>query len=291
MTQLYVRKMSGDKYNYINITNKFSKDEIDKYSKWISNGISRNINNELSVSKKSEWITRNYLACKMIYSASVMASSLVYAYEHNLKICIPYLSYYAVFTACRAFIFTLPDTEWSEQGLLKIKHSKLPNIVKDALMKLNKEYALEFTNEFNDLRENRELFSYSFPASGLEWQPLVYNYDDILDLCQVLCELAQLNSEKLEECIDKNYLDDVNKNYEQFDFTYINRAAYYNDLIDNEDAYRITYRLRKQPKPLSLYFNMTEGMTEDFFGSWCGENDNEENYNPNLDWKIIFQVP
>ena len=40
---------------------------------------------------------------------------------------------------------------------------------------------------------------------------------------------------------------------------------------------------------------MTEGMVEDFFGSWCSDDDEDENYedvyNPDQNWRIIFPVP
>ncbi|MPN24169.1 hypothetical protein SDC9_171563 [bioreactor metagenome] len=37
---------------------------------------------------------------------------------------------------------------------------------------------------------------------------------------------------------------------------------------------------------------MTEGMVEDFFGAWYSDLDEEEQiYNPDIDWRIIFPVP
>lgn len=40
-------------------------------------------------------------------------------------------------------------------------------------------------------------------------------------------------------------------------------------IIDKEDSYRIDYINRKKTFPISIYNTMSEGMVEDFFGSWC----------------------
>jgi hypothetical protein len=39
---------------------------------------------------------------------------------------------------------------------------------------------------------------------------------------------------------------------------------------------------------------MSEGMVEDFFGAWCSREDTDDEddiYNPDTNWRIIFPVP
>jgi len=61
--------------------------------------------------------------------------------------------------------------------------------------------------------------------------------------------------------------------------------------IDAEDSYRLGYIQRKVSRPYSIINTMTEGMVEDFFGAWCSDSDDEDEYNPDANWRIIFPVP
>ena len=62
--------------------------------------------------------------------------------------------------------------------------------------------------------------------------------------------------------------------------------------FDSEDRYRLDYIKRKVSRPYSIINTMTEGMVEDFFGSWCSDDENYEDlYNPDQNWRIIFPVP
>ena len=49
----------------------------------------------------SEWLTRNYLAVKMILAASVMLTSFEYCRKKNVHIVQPYLLYYSTLSCCR----------------------------------------------------------------------------------------------------------------------------------------------------------------------------------------------
>lgn len=50
--------------------------------------------------------------------------------------------------------------------------------------------------------------------------------------------------------------------------------------------------MRKMPSPQPLHFTMTEGMTEDFFGAWDSnsEDDQFSMGNPS-EWQTIFDIP
>ncbi|WP_147273085.1 hypothetical protein [Billgrantia montanilacus] len=60
---------------------------------------------------------------------------------------------------------------------------------------------------------------------------------------------------------------------------------------DKEDWYRLGYLARKHPRPTNILHIMSEGHVEDFFGSWCAEDDNENSIDPGEDWQILFDVP
>src|SRR5690349_11290787 len=53
--------------------------------------------------RNTTWIARHYLAVKYILAAQLKASATAYARVANLLIVIPYLQYYTLFHACRAF--------------------------------------------------------------------------------------------------------------------------------------------------------------------------------------------
>ena len=61
--------------------------------------------------------------------------------------------------------------------------------------------------------------------------------------------------------------------------------------FDREDWHRIGYLARKHPAPLNILHMMSDGHVEDFFGSWCGEDDDPAAFNPDNDWRILFDVP
>lgn len=302
LSQLLVRKMLGDEFKYEVISEIFSNDEISKYQQWMSQWFGRRCNKNMTIELNSEWITRHYLATKMILSASVMLTSLEYAMEKNLKIAVPYLSYYAVLTCCRAVIFTLPEIEWGK-NLIEMGHRSILKQVKNCVKQLNKDYGDEFYLKLVGYRHYRELFSYKFPANGIDSvkeQGYNFEYDETIEICKLLCEIAQLNSEQIEKYIIKHCFDDIGE-WKKLDYEYIKHCFCYEfdegnfNVIDDEDMYRIEYIQRKQPFPVSLYHTMSEGMVEEFFGAWCRDDLDEESdeglYDPNCDWRVIFPCP
>ncbi|CEO25185.1 hypothetical protein [Paraclostridium sordellii] len=301
MSQLIVRTLIEDNFDYYNLENLFDESEINKYSKWVYSRFNSVCKKNMDSQLNSEWIVRHYLATKMILSATVMLSSLEYCLEQNVRISVPYLSYYSILTCCRAVVFTLPNISWEngKDSIMEMNHSKTIKSIKDCLMKLNKNYAEEIYNQINSYKDYRELFSYKFPASGtgiMDYEN--YSYDKTVDICRILCEIAQLNSYQVEKYVNKNCLHNLEE-FKTLDKNYLNRCFCYNidneniTIIDNEDWYRIDYIRRKQPFPVSIYYTMTEGMVEDFFGAWCPDSDEDDDllYNPDVDWQIIFPVP
>ncbi|MFR9070804.1 MAG: hypothetical protein ACLVIU_10630 [Paraclostridium sp.] len=298
MTQLEVRRLIEDSFEYHNLENKFEEKEIKCYTDWVYKGFNNVCKKDMSIQLNSEWVVRHYLATKMILSATVMLSSLEYCIEKNVKISIPYLSYYSILTCCRAVIFTLPNISWNngKDSIMEMKHSKIINIIKDCLVKLNKSYGEDIYNKINAYKDYRELFSYKFPATGIGIMDNEnYSYDKLVNICSTLCEIAQLNSLQIENYVRKNCLHNLD-DFQELDNEYLKKCFFYkvnNEnimIIDNEDWYRIDNIRRIQPYPVNIYHTMTEGMVEDFFGAWCSGLDDEISYNPDIDWRIIFPV-
>ncbi len=243
----------------------------------------------------TEWIVRHYLAVKMILAATVMLTSLDYSKSKNLKMAKPYLIYYSLLTACRALFFTLPTAEWNNGELIKMKHQKIINITADTIAKFNKSIGVSLKDTLMETRDARELFSYRFPANGMGiLGGKIINFNEAVDIAGLLCEIAQYNSEQLQYCIGRYYESkffEIDKSFLKNGFLYKTEEGL---IYDSEDWYRLDYIFRKQNVPLSLYLTMTEGMVEDFFSAWCSkedDNSDEDVYNPDDNWRLIFPVP
>ena len=50
-------------------------------------------------------------------------------------------------------------------------------------------------------------------------------------------------------------------------------------------------KVRKHPMPTNILHMMSEGHVEDFFGSWLDQEDSEDGFNPDENWRILFDVP
>ncbi|MEC2018992.1 hypothetical protein [Bacillus velezensis] len=288
--QFVTRMMFDDEFPYKHVYDHFLNEQLDLFGKWIFKRHHDNLNSSFTIKDNSEWITRNYLSSKMILSASVMVSSLEYAFKRNLNITIPYLCYYSIITCCRAFLYVNPYNEWKENGdFLNTTHSKIINLTRDYLNHLDKDYALKIAKILNELKVSRELFSYKFPSTGLNFIN-GYDIDEIIEICSTLCELAQLTSEQIQKYVFKKCMDSYEE-WNSVDMDYLKHTFSYNGIIDSEDRYRIDYIRRKQPFPASIYYTLTEGMVEDYFGAWCPEEDDEDLYNPDVNWRILFPVP
>lgn len=244
-----------------------------------------------NITSNTQWIIRTYLASKMILASSVLLTSAQYAKHKNLRIVEPYLLYYPLLSCARAVIFTNPYIEWDDK-VPSMTHSKTINNIGNIVAIYDKKKGEEIKNFIDWAREYREIYSYKFPANGLT-EHLV-KFDQVVTNCRLLCELAQLQSAILESSITKH----VTQKYE-IDQSEVMRTYLYGDknfkFMDEEDNYRLSYIQRKVSRPYSIINTMTEGMVEDFFGAWCSDSDdeeeNEDEYNPDANWHIIFPVP
>lgn len=245
------------------------------------------IANLFDIQSNTQWIIRTYLASKMILASSVLLTSAQYAKSKNLRIVEPYLLYFPLLSCARAVIFTNPNEEWNDD-LIVMNHSKTINLVGSIVATYNKEIGDEIKELIDWAREYREIYSYKFPANGLTGHLL--DFDKLVKTCRLLCEIAQLQSAVLEAAITKH----ITQKY-AIDEMEIVRTFLYGEknfqFIDSEDGYRLSHIQRKDSRPFSIINTMTEGMVEDFFGAWCSDNDEDDVYNPDENWRIIFPVP
>ncbi|MGI4886476.1 MAG: hypothetical protein ACRYFR_16085 [Janthinobacterium lividum] len=243
-----------------------------------------------TVELNSEWTCRAYLAIKMILNATVQLRSLEFAKKVGLRTANPYYEYYATLSILRAVVYTLPTQEWSEGKLIKISHSKAIEVAFDWLAKFDKTKSEALKQICWQLKAQRELISYSAPASGDA--NLGSNYN-LIELLTILAEVAQFNSELLEASVNKNA--DPSLFHIEDDFAHQVVTVEIDDFSfsDDEDYRRLSYIARKAPSPRNLACFMTEGQVEDFFGAWDGDDENDESFTSgsSSDWQIIFDIP
>lgn len=159
---------------------------------------------EMNSLLNSEWMLRTYCASKMIMAATLLLNSAEYSIEKNLLITVPYLQYYAMFCAARAFLYVCPYRNTSDiPNLMVTSHEKvLKTTYNEIKNHLNKKLAEKIEKMLFTLKGQRELFSYKFPATGL--QELV-DYEDVVTYCAILAELTELESEQIEKVYKKRF--------------------------------------------------------------------------------------
>ena len=235
----------------------------------------------------SEWTVRIYYSAKMVLAASVMAQSLRYAEEKNLRAVTSYLSYYTVMHSLRAIAFSSPNAVWNDGEILFMTHSKTINVACDEIANFNRELSVRVKKAVFHLKAFRELISYRAPSSGDRFPKPDF---DIYEYSRFFLEIAQLQSELLEASIEKNVTESFalqDKIVSQVTDIEMEGIHFH----DKEDRYRLGYLARKHPAPTSILHIMSEGHVEDFFGSWCDDDGKPGSFDPDEDWQILFDVP
>lgn len=279
-------------FSYSQLVKWFTQEEVLRYCNSFREQCSK-ITKKWNKSANAEWSARHYLAAKMILSASVMISSADYSKKKNIKITEPYLYYYSILSCCRSLLFTLPRIPWSDGDILEMTHQKILNIGADAIGVMSKKRGEQVKMFFDYAKSMRELFSYKFPAFGIDAlkNSEKYKIDYIINVCSLICEVAQLNSELMQASISKNSNGSIELSESDLEccFVYDVDGDKY---IDQDDWYRINYMTRKIQHPLNIHWMMTEGLVEDFFGAWIpGENCDDDAYNADEYWSMIYPAP
>jgi len=288
VNQFITRKIIQMNFQYSALFDFLDEKDIKKGRSKLFNSYHKQLNS-WDTYKNSQWVLRNYLASKMILASTLMLNSLKYGQEHNLRITEPYLLYYSLLNVSRAVVYTNPNVVWKESGLKGDNHSKTINIVGDSIGQFNKKVGDSIKAEIAKVKEFREIFSYKYPAEGSN--KLSVDSNTIIKNCAFLSEFAQLQSEVLESIVFS-----MNKTDYGIDKEVLKTGFYFEgesiNYFDEDDWYRLDYISRKQPFPASLYFTMSEGMVEDFFGAWYPANGDVDNvFNPDENWEIIFPLP
>ncbi|WP_024295823.1 hypothetical protein [Lacrimispora indolis] len=284
-------------FNYLERKN-ISHEEVKKYTRWVDSNFSKLCNNGWDSHLNVEWIIRTYKSAKMVMASTLMLNTASYCIEHNAFIAVPYLLYYALFNISRSLVFVDPHQPWSSiEKLSRISHSKLSTITKDIIAKLNLNLSFEIYTKIEELRNDRELFSYAFPANGYQRKIV---FENVVGCCGIVAELAELTGFRIQNYIEKHYLKTEEQRqvalntWQKAELCDLVEAYTYSSIIDSEDLYRIDYIKRKRKFPASIIFTLTEGMTEDFFGAWLSENDeilSDDYFKPDINWNIIYPIP
>lgn len=274
-------------YDFRVVTCQLEESEVKKVAQSLSVRYS-SITKSWDKEKNSEWLCRVYLSAKMVMTATLQMNALDYANDKNLRLVSPYLTYYSLLALLRAIVYTLPEVEWNDGGLVEISHSKAINLAIDHVAAFNKKLAEDLKREILEAKAYRELISYRSPTSGDAHIKKIFNLNNRATL---LAEIAQFNSEILEASIlkkaDSKAFEFLHKYVEDLSSVTIEGVNFF----DKEDAYRLDYLRRKYPLPPNVLHVMTEGHVEDFFGAWLPEDNDDDAFDPDEKWGLIFDIP
>jgi hypothetical protein len=280
-------------YDYRELPNRCTDSEIAGYiqrTRELFDPIARGFDDD----RNTTWFIRSYLSLKFVLGATVLANSAEYAESRNLQVTLPYLSYYTILNCCRSFILTLPCIDWRGEKTIEMTHNNILNLTSDKLKRLGARHEDTLKPRLWAAKEQRDLFSYRFPASGLAiFGDNIVSVDEATGIARLLTELAQINLACLEARIARHKpkssfglleLDDMwrTMQYEMKTET----------LIDDEDYSRVGYFVRKYKGPASLVALATDGLVEDFFGAWqpTDEHDDADRYNAGRQWNLLLDI-
>ena len=163
------------------------------------------------------------------------------------------------------------------------------NVAVTELDQMDAVLAKSLANMMIAARTRRELFSYSFPANGPESIDEVQkvSLSDVTTMAQLLCEVAQLNSEALEAALDK-----LNPSL-PYDFDSVAQFGVYKtcdgiEIIDDEDLYRIGQLFRREPHPRNIWSQTRQGFVDDFAGGWGAGEGSDDDFDSDHGVTFIF---
>lgn len=241
--------------------------------------------------KNVEWLIRSYLALKYVLASTVLGTSASHAEGQNLKVTLPYLNYYTMFNCARAFIFTLPCTDWRAEKSIVMTHQNTINTAADKLKRLNKDVSTATKSRLLEGQKQRELFSYRFPASGLTvFGQELLSVSDAVETARLFTELAQFNLACLEAAVRKHTQISFKIDSHDSLWNLMRYGTNTQELIDDDDYHRVDYFVRKYNHPSELVSLATHGLVEDFFGAWVQEDGDHPGYNPDDDWNLLLDI-
>lgn len=277
-------------YNYRELPERCSDEEITSYiqrTRDLFDPVARHFDDD----KNTEWFIRSYLALKFVLGATVLANSAEFAKIHNLQVTLPYLNYYAVLNCCRSFLLTLPCLDWRGERTIQMTHNNILNVTSDKLKRLGQRHEGILKSRLWAAKEQRDLFSYRFPASGLAiFGDSLVSVSEATRIARLLTELAQINLCCLESRIKRH---SPERSFELLELDDMWHTMQYElkseSLIDDEDYSRVGYFVRKYRGPTSLVALATDGLVDDFFGAWSDREDGGR-FDADRQWDILLDI-
>jgi hypothetical protein len=236
----------------------------------------------------TEWVIRIYCAARLVMGSTLHVNSSTFCENHNVGIVLPYLRYYSALNAARSLCLVLPNLEWNDGRLFKIGHGKAIAGTCDFLGRLDKNLAESVGKALRRLKAERELLSYTMPSSGPEHLNL---NNDFERTCSLISEASQFVSELLVASLEKNQLGNRLRLQSEALDNILNVELEGYRFLDDEDRYRLGYLCRKHPYPASIMHMMTQGHVDDFFGAWSSKDPSDDQFDPDEDLRIIFDIP
>lgn len=285
-------RLSGSEfpYDYERLTAAFSNGGLNAYTQQTRRLFSP-IAKDFDDSANTEWLLRSYLALKFILHATIMAGSARYCRTHNVLIAIPYLTYYTLLSACRAFLLTCPDVSWQGVATTEITHSKAINRTSDLIKRVDADVAARLKRSLLAAKDQRELFSYAFPMGGAGGPAAqLLDLEEAILWAGVLAELAHLNSACLEGAVAKHGKGRFKLLEEQAWELMEYRLSDGEEHFDEEDWAWLSKLYSRHQAPVALSALVTEGLTEDFFGAWFDPDGTPGNYDPDDNWSLLMDV-
>ncbi|WP_245469042.1 MULTISPECIES: hypothetical protein [unclassified Mesorhizobium] len=280
-------------YSYRELPERCSGVEIDRYiqrTRDLFDPVARGFDD----ARNTEWFIRSYLALKFVLGATVLANSAEYAEDRNLQVALPYLGYYTILNCCRSFLFTLPCLDWRGEKTIEMTHSNILNVTADKLKRLGQRHEDTLKPRLWAAKEQRDLFSYRFPATGLAvFGDGLVCIGEAIGIARLLTELAQINLSCLESCVAKH---NPNKKFKLLELDDMWHTMQYDmktqSFVDDEDYSRVGYFVRKYKGPATLADLATDGLVDDFFGAWAPTDDRDDanRYDADRQWDLLLDI-
>ncbi|MEI7839825.1 MAG: hypothetical protein WCJ11_04905 [Methylococcaceae bacterium] len=275
-------------FREINIT--FNEKRFKKRIVSISGQYSK-ITDFWNTEKNSEWTCRFFIAAKLIAVATSHINAWKIVESHGLHITASSLKYYATLSLLRAVCCTLPNHKWDKGKILQTSHEDASKWTVEYLQKFDAKLSKSIEKIIEELEHRNEFVSYE--ANSLE--KVSADNDNFLSVCRLLAEIAQFNSELLEESLfERNF-------YDKSEFTllpkYLDEITFSKNDVHASGNIQSQQQLRliakQYPEPKNLMGLMTKGYIDNYFAWWFQKDDFNDHVLHKMDPKrqIIFNIP
>lgn len=242
--------------------------------------------------KNSEWTCRFFIAAKLIGVATSHINAWKIVENRGLHITGASLKYYATLSLLRAVCCTLPNHKWNKGKIIQTSSEDASKWTLEYLKEFDPKFSKSIEKVIKDLEHKNE--SVSYEANSLE-KVSVDNHD-FLSACRLLAEIAQFNSELLEELLfERNFYD------KKSEFTllpkYLDEITFSKNDEHSHENMQSQQQLRliakKHPEPKNLMRLMTKGYIDNYFAWWFQKDDFNDHVIDKFDPKrqIIFDIP